>query len=388
MRYRYKPQEWEDAPLEPELCGDVTGYDQLKTLANNPTPLVVPDVRCIRQQNNGVNIFGDPDPVRALPGAIAGGAFLVREPVARGLEYIERAMHEHFSEQYKLIFVEGYRSIETQKNGFARALQDFLDANKITTPNDNQLLEHGRRARWIFAWVRPGLGDPAFGRLRQELMEDREFVQALVPQVSNDDPAFTTLANGAVEDYIVISANSRRGRAAERGILLDSEHNAHAGGGAIDIMIADEHLAPLSHVPYPFSHSLSAMRFLEDDANFDVYKREALVNPHLNAHLERCGIGANQIRFEHWSRFRRANRVRLRAILAAGGTFYDGETWHFQLGRTVTKWNTNDVVAEEQHTSQYGASGGTAHTIITEPTGTAVWAGKSALNVLHKQGMA
>lgn len=393
MQYHIQPENWKTEPLENTLPDDDSGYREVKTLPDNTqTKLVTPTQGIIRQPYAGQNIYNgaSDDPLR-LRGGTDKNEFLVREQVARGIDYIsQEILRKLFGGEYQLILLDGLRTAARQADGHAGVLKQNLERAGITNPEPADILKHGRDADRLFSFVNIAKTD-AYTALLERLMKNERFVASIenAMEMSKSDLNFQQALKVAIEEYIAISANSGIGLAADEGLVLDAEKNVHAGGGTFDTFIADAKGMPLTIVPFDYMSrpELISLRFMEDDRNYDVFMKAVSEDPVLQEHLKRLGYANPEVDFKRadWNIMREARRVHIRSIIALGGTSYMDEPWHFTLGRKIDGLDGKPI-AEEGHTKEFGDSGATGHTVIKEGrSGTAVWGGASALKLVEEE---
>ncbi len=191
----------------------------------------------------------------------------------------------------------------------------------------------------------------------------------------------------AIYEYLVASRNAGIGLAAGRGTLV-WENNAHAGGGAIDLMIVSQTGKLLAITPFDFPGWLSSYDFLETDDHYNVYLAELRTNTVLQDHLKLCGFDPQRFTWENWTLLRGAKRVQYHIGRASGWTFYSmgkrgGEHWHEEPGnRVIDPSNGQLVWVEPQTGEQYPDRGNPGHSLQTfGPQDVAVWGGQTAYEV-------
>ncbi len=280
--YTVRPELWAETPiirginpLTGLIEGDDSGYRNVQTLGENSSPLVIPNV-LIRASYDGEDEFGILDPAIALAGGLPDGKFVVREQVARELEKADENLHQITGGEYRLCALDGFRSWKRQAAGFTRMLGIQMNRMGLTADNvDDRVVDFlraGNAADGTFAWVNANTSARSYLLLAQELETDstfmdqiREFASTLTSMTLPDAIQETLYT------YITVSANSGIGRAANRGVPLVFEGNAHAGGGAVDVFLVNKHGMPVNIVPFDYPGCEAGMDWMEDDANYQQY---------------------------------------------------------------------------------------------------------------------
>jgi hypothetical protein len=278
-------------PVTQLIEGDDTGYRRQRTLSLNPSPLVVPDVR-IRAVYDGTNAYGVSNPKTALPGGVRDGQLALRETAARAITYVNQLVWEASDGAIEIVALDGFRSCYRQEQGFTRMFTLLMDRAGITPAhhleNLGAFIAAGAAADDTFAFV-PVHQNAAYIAKTQELWSDAEFTEKLIA-VARERSADVTPA--LIDElkllYLTISANSNIGIGA--GLDLNFEGNAHAGGGACDLMpmrVSDGRL--LNIVPFDYPGKEAAADFMEHEGAYERYITAAHSNVLLSDHLKALG---------------------------------------------------------------------------------------------------
>jgi|GEM_PF-5819572 len=386
------PEKWPETPVvihHNSLTnlgdGDDSGYrDVPRIVTVKPEPLVrIDGDMYVTPELDGVNMYGRPDDMLKMGGGIEGGGILLRETIARTLRAMNAQIRKVFGGQFELVPADGYRSAVRQQSVFKFMFRRNADAQKIDlgTVTDEQLLTLGRFTETNASAVSLK-NNEIFLQLIAELEQDSGFL----PQFQGTD------RNAAVRDYISVSANTGIGRAKHIEIETDTA-TAHGGAGAVDLNIwgpspINGKRVPLVHTPAAFAHSMSGTLFLENDANFDVFKQLWIKHEEVRKHMAELGYDSpDTFTFERdWNMLRMAHRVRHHSFINLGvrGSFYDpnnpneaGENWHYQIGNIATVDGV--VYASPQSAATHPGSGNTCHVKLRQPAGSeAVWGAKDA----------
>lgn len=376
--YPIQPGNWLDTPVKPGINpftkvvdGDDHGYRDV-TDTDSDEPLVDAEALGLfcTPDYDGVSIYGTAK--RVLPGGVKGKKLLLREGMVRGLLLAEVEVKKILGEECCYQLCDGYRPPLRQAAGFTEVMQIVAsqmgaDWNKLTPV---QIVSFGREADRTFSWVRLSK-DEVYEAVLAELRGNVEVMDALA------DSTLGGSIDDAVEDYLIHSVNAKIGLAADRGVKLDGNKNAHSGGGAIDLMLRGMwrgKIRPLAYTPFDFAHPISSTTYLEDDSNFEQYVALARTNAQLNAHLRSLDFDTpDDFTRDDWALLRKANRVLYHSLMSVGGSFYDpgdptqaGEWWHWQLGLTVYCPRTGQPVytSPTQLSATYADSGNTCHTLL------------------------
>ena len=391
------PEKWADEPLirginamgEPE--GSAIGYRDVETLVENNEPLVEPNVM-VRPAHDSIDEYTGEKTVNHLPGGVEGAILVVRESGARFLDLGQEILDEYYP-GWKILALDGYRSGTRQKGGMKRTWDRVTKEKRIIEPTVAELMKYGKIADGTFSWANADIQHDNYKALKKTLLTDSHFIEELSEALTLEGKAVTPEnIDKALFEYITISTNVEKGRGVGRKIRLDAEKNAHAGGGAIDMMITDEKGRPLSLVPYVFVGEEAAMFYSEEPGAYEHYLQSVKTNPVLAEHLKRLGYDNPEKFTRHeWDIFVKANRVRCHMSRALGGSFYTakdpkkgGEGWHHEPGNIL--YNPKGKVIWAAPTAKlYPNSGNTSHTY--EKLGisrTAVYGGTSAEKFIAK----
>lgn len=390
----------EDGPNE--AVGN-PGYRAMQTLASNEEPLVEPIGMEQRSVFDGQSLYADPkDPtVYQLPGGLEGGRLVMRELPARALDLAAENIDQATSGEIRMVIVDGLETFIRQRAGFTKTLNGLFVPAGIQKPTITELYTFGKKAEGTYAYVKADKKSPAYADVARELLESgtsSEEIRALAAAVSTKTGMpIEAATEKVVFELITMSTNANVGPAADRGVALDFEHNAHAGGAAADVFPVDNRTGQvLSLVPYCWVGEEAAMDYLENDANYERFLAKWTADETLQVHMKQVGFNSPEdFTRNDWERFRMANRVRYHALVGVGCTFYSadpstdgGENWHFEPdGVELVDWDGR-IVAESKYvpfSTQYG-SGNPGHTLQMQgPSGIAVYGGRSGHEQARKQ---
>ncbi len=394
--YRSNPEQWSATPItrtlnlytanaqHPDGCltGDDNGYKKIKTLKDNYEPLVVPAGIQIRAVHDGLDAYGNPhNPKTVLPGGLDSGKLVVRESVARALDLAEQQLNRFFAGQYHIIGLDGFRSRDRQMAAFTGTLKDHLKAHSGDNQTLTELYDAGVLADGVNAWVDADSESAAYKALARELTESpiiHEEIKDIA--VKNQIPEEEVIFN-----LITISANSSIGPAKDRRIPLIFENNSHAGGGAIDVMLADKQGRILNPVPFDYVGKEASIDFLESDENCDALIRRIQKSPEspLAQHFKNIGMANTTMKDIHI--LREAIRIVHHLMTAIGATYYSshdskqgGENWHYEPGNIVYNLD-GSVYHRAKSADEFPDSGNPGHALQKKGRdATAVWGGKTA----------
>lgn len=385
-------------PLTGLIEGDDSGYRRIRTLPANESPLVVPAVE-IRPSYEGIDEYGKSGPSIALPGGLPNGQTVVRECVARDLEDADRLLTTVFGGALRICVLDGFRSWRRQAAGFSRMLHMHLAACGLKPEEFEDaiaaFLQAAVLADGTFSWVNAATDTAEYATVVEEIRQNPRVFSQLEAYTASLGPTGTM--EDALYQYITVSANSGLGSAAGR-VPLDFEGNAHAGGGAVDMMLIDEKGRPISLVPFDYPGEEASMDYAEKDENLDKYlahaNADAPLGRLLRGHLEKLGFATPaQFTRNDWEYFRDVNRIRYHLGKSKGWTYYSSvygsENWHFEPGNIGIDARTGKVIHAETATAQsLPNSGNPGHTLQTlGRTATAVWGGSSGHRQARKLGL-
>jgi hypothetical protein len=395
MPYPIPPERWPDTPIVREINpltglieGDDAGYRKVATLRINDAPLVKPSVLC-RPSYDGIDEYGFSRPEIALPGGLQDGVLVVRETFARDLDDADAILQRVFRGEYTLCALDGFRSRDRQAAGFTRLLRGHMQNLGVTAENADrripEFLKAGNLADGTFSWVNANVSSAEYNAVSAELSTDVGFMQQLqeYSEESGDGDAMYT--------YITVSANSGIGRAANRGIPLVFENNAHSGGGACDVFLLSGNGKPLNHVPFDYSGPEAGMDYLEDDSHFEQFRAKAMTDELIRAHLSVLGVPPESFEWQHWVRLRSAIRVLYHLTKAKGWTYYSsdhgGENWHLEGGNIAYDLRGR-VIGSERTSETHPDSGNPGHALQKHGRdAVGVWGGHSGHQVAAKYGL-
>jgi len=397
-----RPEQWIDTPIVRNVNpltglieGDDNGYRKVRTLRENPAPLVVPNVEC-RPFYDGIRENGQFDQSLVLPGGLKDRKLVVREKFGRDIENAQRFLTKEFGGEYSICALDGFRSWKRQAAGFSRLLREQMERRGVTVDNvDEQVaafLEAGNTADGTVSWVNADVTSPLYAALVQELEGDVRFFTQLRDYAATQSGQLEDALDEAFYAYITISTNSDIGRAANRGIPLVFENNAHAGGGACDIFLMDRNGIVLNHIPFDYPGPEAGMDYLEDDANFEKFCAKAVTDEMIRNHLLALGLTPEKFSWNDWTRFRSAIRVLYHLAQAKGWTYYSsdhgGENWHLEGGNILYDALTGDPIDSEASAVAFPDSGNPGHALQRHGReAVAVWGGESGHMAAQKFGL-
>lgn len=379
----------ENNPLTSLIEGDDSGYRDMRTLLHNRSPLVVPDVM-IRSSYDGIDEFGESQEV--LPGGLVDGKLVLRETAARGIELLDQLVYEASQGEFIIAALDGFRSEQRQAAGFTRLLRQQMSAHGVTEGNHLQnipaFMRCSRIADGTFSWVRLAESSQfqsVFSRLQQDSGFTASLAQWIMAERNTDlRDVQSHDYEAAIWEYLTVSANCGFGHGT--GLPLNSECNAHAGGGACDVFVIDKVTGkPMNIVPFDYAGPEAGMDFMEHDGAYEQYCTAVGQNPLLAQYLRRLGFDdISKFTLHEWERIRGAIRILYHAAKGAGFTYYSsengGKNWHFESGNIIIEPSTGGVVAFEGLTAGlHPNSGNPGHTLQTlGKEGMAVWGGATA----------
>lgn len=281
-----------------------------------------------------------------------GETMHVRKAVAYCLGRVANFIAEQ--SEYRLIVVDGFRNYQTQAAGFSRLFIEslgedrsntakydaiisadkifsFVDINPLLTEDNPLTIEEcadlANRINW----------DITPERLRQEMLTWAANV-ALYQQLTQQDIDIVNMKYWW-EKLIKHGTN-----------LFQYDKNAHAWGGAVDVLLGekceiDGHIRwiPVNHVPFDHMWPESAIDFLENKMNWDSYrvaaKKEWTIRKYLiSIHIDPDNISDTQ--FEKW---RNAIRLLTNTMTSMGATYYCNENWHFNVPNIIHNPETKKI---------------------------------------------
>lgn len=287
---------------------------------------------------------------------------IARQNVVIGVKEFAERVRRLSGNAWDVRVADMYRPRETQEDGHGYTFETLLTENSISKDavNVGHILQYGRMADDTFSWVNPVEESKEYVAVVQELKADKKFMtdleEAAVALYRGNHPEKTLgaqqiqeIVESALADYIATSASSGYGCAAKRGIPLNDEGNAHSGGGAVDLFIT-KNGKMLSPTRFDHSSPFASGRALEDEANWNAYRKAAVTDKEIQAHLTSIGIDYHNIPDSALNEFRMAARTIMGLILKVRGSFYDpgvkgnpaawdanhpGENWHTNFPLTV-----------------------------------------------------
>ncbi len=369
-----------------KLWGDDSGYRNMRTLAVNPAPLVTPDNIVIRPIYDAVCAYTGGKTDFRLKGGLRNAAFVLREAAARSVALGGEFLRQISGGMFEFVGFDAFRSGPRQIDGYTHNLRLQMQAIGLTDDDVNadrriaEFLACSMKADGVFSWVKVAQ-DAVYEQLIAEIRGIPAIVEGAEAFIA-ENPGFGSV-DDALYEYVIACRNSGLGYAAKRGTLV-WENNAHAGGGAIDLMILVNGVLK-ALTPFDYPGFLSAYDFAEKDENYDVYLKVLKGDSWLQDHLRRCGYDPNNFTFAKWKELRDIKRVQYHLGRACGWTFYSmgshgGEHWHEEPGNLVVDPRTGTTVwAEPQTGAQYPHRGNPGHSLQKfGPDDLAVWGAKSA----------
>jgi hypothetical protein len=393
--YPVSPENWPSTPIVRDLNpktaepgneaglreGDDHGYRKIATRKDVHEPLVQPaDVAFTRPSYDGFDEYGNSfDQNIVLAGGLPGGKLVVREEVARGLDRAQEMLTQFFAGDFNVVAIDGFRSRDRQAAGFTRIMmRDVLQGKE--PEGITELYRAGKIADDTFAWVNADVNADEYKALAAELLAKPEIKQEL-ESLAGEGEITQDVLDEIVYEVITISANSNRGPAAGRKVPLVFENNAHAGGGAIDMMLADGQGRILNPVPFDFVGPEAAMDYLESDENCDALIRRIQSEPDsiLGQHFKKIGMSATM---KDLTVLREALRVAYHLMKSIGATYYSahdpkggGENWHMEPGNVVFNLD-GSVYHRAPSAAENFDSGNPGHALQKHGRdATAVWGG-------------
>lgn len=395
--YPIVPEKWATTPIKRTLNpktgwlegedGDKPeirnpGYRGMPTLGENSEELVVPASIEQRSSFDGFNEYGHPhDSNIVLPGGLEGGILVVREAVARCLEYAQRLLDQLYGGEFRIIALDGFESYTRQIAGFTRVLKGLLKEEGIKEPSITQLFELGKKANGMYAWVNANKNTSEYEAIKIELLANVVFMQE-VQTIANSQGIEV---DEVLFKIITISANSNVGPSKDRKVPFNYENNAHAGGGAVDIMIVDKKGTLANLIPYCWIGEEAGMDYMENSENYKDFVSRAKTDKALQLHLKHIGFSTVEaFTFQAWERLCLINRIKYHLMKALGCTYYSahnpkegGENWHVEPGNVLYS-PTGEIIWRAPTADIHPNSGNPGHTLqILGARGVAVYGGRS-----------
>ncbi len=389
-----KPIAIRDNPALPgRKFGDDCGYREMRTLRTNPSPFATPSIE-LRADYDGFCPYTGQRNRRRLGGGLKNNAFVLREAAARSVSLADSVLRQVSGGQLVFVGLDAYRSGERQWLGYSEKLLEQMAMISLTTDdvaNDRRIAEFigcSMRADGVFSWVKV-IKDGAYATLIAELRQIPAILEGARQYAADKmtDGATEDNVSGALYEYVIACCNARIGRAAGRGTLV-WECNAHAGGGAVDLMILSQGILK-AITPFDWPGFMSAFDFLENSANFDIYRKALAASTILQEHLRLCGYKPSNFTWANWVELRDLKRVQFHLAEACGWTFYSmgadgGEHWHHEPSNLVIDPLTREIQwTEEFSGTEYPRRGNPGHSLqLFGEQDIAVWGGASALEIV------
>ena len=397
------PENFHGTPIKLEMlettgsrAGDDGGYrdvpvcdagDQLVDIGN--------DIMTRGSYDGYDEVTGEFNEKLVLQGGTDGGVY-ARKAVLEALKAANQYLTNRYGTNAMMIgVVDAFRSRKRQVAGFSRKAVEVLDGNQ--QPDVPTLYRAGTTADGTFSLVRAFRNDPVYTQFVSDMAASKEVI-ALAAELGKD-------ADTVAVDLADVCANLRQGSNVvtplNMNLPLNSNNNAHAGGGAVDVFLYDGNGRILNgHVPFDWVGPEAAMDFLEQDDSFDAFKERVKTSPMLKAHLEKQGI-TGDVTEAQWKIFRDTQRIIYHTLTAVGSTFFTdsavnknspdffgGENWHFEPGNVVYAAATNEVIYEAPSANVVRDGGNPGHTLQTKGKGVeAPWGGDAAHAELKRRGI-
>lgn len=373
-------EQWATQPLETGLPDNDSGYTKVALLDGHvPAIAELTEVLTRPVYDRPVDIFGNSDDSLLLPGGVKGGRVFGTETVIRGIELANKQLIQLSGGEYQLVVVEVWRSRTRQRAGHRKTFLQLAALDDVNKSTPAQVLTVGKQADGIFSYVRPRL-DTRYEALRTRLRGDTVLMAEL------EAAAGGPVTDDLLETYIGLGVSLGYRDMGDAGLELPATHSVH-GGGAWDAYIADKNGKPYAWGPFDFAHPLSAYRFMEDDANYDVLQKEIAGNPIVQMHYAKLGFTPGTFSLSEWKKMQAANRIRIRLLVAMGATTYDEESWHCEFGTEVSDVQ-GTMIVRDALADTYPDSGGTGYTVIRQGvSGTAVWHTAGTEQAMRKRGL-
>lgn len=378
--YPIRPEQWEDTPIEivrnpltgkedgddGSLEGVHGGYRKIPRLQDNFESLVVPAVPTAAVYE-GYNEYGDPkNEAEVLKGGLKDGVLVVRETLARTMEYLNSLYAEYTD--YELLALDGFRSESRQAAGWDRLRKRIMSEQGIGQSTPSEIYSAGLAADDIFSVVNPDTDSKEFKDLESELMADGRFIEEVKEIVSKkyeDGQVTDDRVADLVFEYIAFITNADIAQAEGRKVPLDADMMAHSSADAIDFMLRNRNTGKLvSPVGFDFPNrpeaaiKLTRMDSVEKPGAYEAYRDEALANPGYAAHIKSMGMDPNNFTRADFDKLQKAQRVWFHSTQAVGMSNYVGETWHGNGGINPTKIDGSPLIANSRYMDKAFVWGG------------------------------
>ena len=383
------------------LEGDDSGYRDVPVLDSGTDHLVDISGEIMTRSNyDGTDeITGEHRADLVLPAGTERGVY-ARRSVLEALKVANEYLSKHYGGDRQIGVVDAFRSRERQAAGFSRKTIEKLGKNR--QPDISALYKAGVTADATFSFVRADRKSPVYQEFVRDLAASKEVIY--LAQESGQDPKTVAMFLGDVCANLVRASKffqETPSTPLNIDIPLDSNNNAHAGGGAVDAFLYDSKGRMLnSHVPFDWLGSEAAMDFLEQDDSFEEFKARVKEDPILQAHLAKQGIKGD-ITPAQWKLWKEAQRIIFYTMTGVGATFYSdtaknrkskdffgGENWHFEPGNVVYDPATGEPVYEDASARVVKDGGNPGHTLQKKGPGiSAPWGGDAAHSQLIQKGV-
>ncbi|HLD08345.1 MAG TPA: hypothetical protein VJB60_04755 [Candidatus Peribacterales bacterium] len=345
---------------------------------------------------DGVDEFGGRETRRVLGGGVKGKILLVRTSVARQFEQADEDLYRHFGGDYRYVGHDTFRHYRRQMSAyegdFEAAKKRYKVEGELTT---EQIYLIGKAASQICSWVPPHRDTQEYNLVVTELRRNREFIstiETIAQQAKLGQDPTPEEVSQILFEYIAISANAKTGLAKYAELTFNYENNPHAGASAVDGLLQKKRngkWVPLAASPMDYVGVESALDYLENDKNFDSYRKRisgAEHDPLLRTWVTRMGFDPDNFSWQDWKILRGAKRIHYHLFNHLGATFYSGENpadggehWHSEHGPYYHDIRTGEQLYRRQGTEVFQYTGNPGHTFQKMgASGVAVYGGKCA----------
>ncbi len=322
------------------------GNEPMVVLQNSTNIILRPVYAGYESTNGQINTAA------SLPGT--GEIMYVRQAVAHCLEYAASFIGAQGNN--KLIVLDGFRNFQTQAAGFSRLFMESLKFDRSNAAKYDALT----LADGIFSFVDIDMtlvtdspltvGDcmslaervhwnATPEQIRQELLTWAANL-ALYIKSTGRDPDIINMSYWweKLDKYWAD--------------LFRFNNNTHTWGGAIDILLGEEReingiktWVPINHVPFDHMWPESAIDFLENIANWGLYRATARKAWAIRDYLISIDIDPDSISDKQFEKWRNGIRLLTNTMTGMGATYYCNENWHFNVSNEVRDpKNPNQIV--------------------------------------------
>jgi hypothetical protein len=320
------------------------GWEPMVELQNNTNIIVRPVYAGYSPIDGQISISS------SLPGT--GETMYVRRAVAECLEGAANFIAEQSG--YQLIVVDGFRNYQTQAAGFSRLFIESLGENRSDIAKYDALLSADK----IFSFV----------DIDASLVADSPLTIEACTKLTNTinwdttpkqirQEMLTWAANMALyqqltkQDFDIVNMQYWWEKLMKHGTnLFQYNNNAHAWGGAIDVLLWEKceiggctRWVPVNHIPFDYMWSESAIDFLENEENWDSYRTSARKEWAIRRYLMSIHINPDNIDDEQFWKWRDAIRLLTNTMTSMGATYYYNENWHFNVPNIIRNPKTQVI---------------------------------------------